>query len=103
MLTYFLRLGISPEASDEKIREAYIRLIKKHPPEKDPECFQKINNAYEAIKDKRSRAQTRIFFPTTVADHEQSLMALAGSQGINRRRAGLSELIGISRKIQKDR
>lgn len=102
MLNNFLTLDISPGSSDEKIREAYIHLIKKHPPEKDPEGFQKINNAFEAIKDKRSRARTRIFFPTTVVDHEQSLMAFAGSQRINRRRAGLSELINACRKIHKE-
>jgi len=102
MLNYFLTLDISPGLSDEKIREAYIHLIKKHPPEKDPEGFQKINNAFEAIKDKRSRARTRIFFPTTVVDHEQSLMAFAGSQRINRRRAGLSELINACRKIHRE-
>jgi len=102
MLNYFLTLDISPGSSDEKIREAYIHLIKKHPPEKDPEGFQKINNAFEAIKDKRSRARTRIFFPTTVVDHEQSLMAFAGSQRINRRRAGLSELINACRKIHRE-
>jgi DnaJ-class molecular chaperone len=99
MLTHFLTLDIPPGSSDEIIREAYIRLIKKHPPEKDPEVFQKINNAYEAIKDKRSRARTRIFFPATVVDHEQSLLAFAGSQRINRKRAGLSELINTCRTI----
>ncbi|MFO8085912.1 MAG: J domain-containing protein [Desulfobacterales bacterium] len=101
MLTYFLTLDVSPDASDEQIRNAYHRLIKKHPPEKDPLRFQKINSAYEAVKDKRSRVQTRIFFSSAIGDHEQSLMEFARSRPIKRRRVGLSELVKVSRKLKE--
>lgn len=102
MLKDFLTLDISPDASDEQIREAYLHLIKKHPPEKDPVNFQRINSAYEAVKDKRSRVRTRIFFSATVKDPEQSLLELAKSRKIRRKSAGLKKLIKACHEVQKD-
>ncbi len=102
MLKHFLTLDISPDASDKQIREAYLHLIKKHPPEKDPVNFQKINGAYEAVKDKRSRVRTRIFFSTTVKDPEQSLLELAKSRKIRRKSAGLNKLIKACHAVQKE-
>ena len=101
MFTYFLTLGLSPDASDERIREAYIRLVKKHPPEKDPDRFQAINKAYEAIKDKRTRVRTRIFSPLEGGELEGELLSLARAGEIRRRRATLSELVETCRKLRK--
>ena len=44
-------LGLKPGASPEEIKKAYFRLVRKYTPEKAPEQFQKIRQAYEAIKD----------------------------------------------------
>ncbi|MDO5701829.1 MAG: SEC-C metal-binding domain-containing protein [Lachnospiraceae bacterium] len=47
-------LGI-PEGSDQKdIKRAYFRLIREHSPEKDPEGFSRIREAYESLKDRRN-------------------------------------------------
>lgn len=49
-------LGIAPHADDEEIRAAYLRKVKEFPPEKAPAEFEKIRDAWEALRDPRRRA-----------------------------------------------
>ena len=49
-------LGISPEAGEEEVRAAYLRKVKEHPPERSPEEFERIRDAYDALRDPRRRA-----------------------------------------------
>lgn len=51
MKNYYEVLGLSPEASQAEIKKAYFKLVRKHSPEKDPEAFQEIREAYEYLKD----------------------------------------------------
>jgi len=57
----YLILGVLPGASDAEIRSAYLDAIRKFPPEREPERFQTISNAYEQIKDEKSRLNYRLF------------------------------------------
>ena len=50
-------LGIPPNASDEETRLAYLNKVKEHPPDKSPEQFEKIRDAYETLRDPRRRAR----------------------------------------------
>ncbi len=44
-------LGVDPETADaETVRRAYVALVKKHRPDRDPEHFQEIRRAYEDAK-----------------------------------------------------
>jgi len=97
MLTYYLILGVSPDASDEEIRNSYIQLVKKHTPEKDPERFKQITQAYEAIKDKRVRIKRKIFGGFITRDYEETLIALAGTKESKRRRIGLKALFQLEK------
>ncbi len=98
MLTYYLCLGLSLDASNEEIRNSYIQLVKKHTPEKDPARFQQITEAYEAIKDERSRIKAKIFAALNAKDYEDALFSLAKAKILKRRRAGLQELIQEAKK-----
>ena len=40
-------LGVSQDAGEEEIRAAYVRKVKEHPPDRSPEEFERIRNAYE--------------------------------------------------------
>ena len=40
-------LGISPEATDEDIRAAYLLKVREYPPDRSPEQFEKVREAYE--------------------------------------------------------
>ena len=50
-IVHYETLGLNPDASPEEVKKAYFRLVRKYPPEKAPEQFQKIRQAYEALKD----------------------------------------------------
>jgi curved DNA-binding protein CbpA len=57
----YLVLGIPESASDERIREAYLEGIRAFPPERAPDRFQRITEAYHVIRDDVSRARLRVF------------------------------------------
>jgi DnaJ-class molecular chaperone len=54
-------LGLDAKAGDEEIRAAYLRLVKEYPPEKAPEEFERIRDAYETLRDPRRRAREVLF------------------------------------------
>lgn len=48
-------LNLPIEASSEEIRRSYYRLVRKHSPEKDPERFKLIREAYETLSDPKAK------------------------------------------------
>jgi curved DNA-binding protein CbpA len=69
----FVILGIDETATDDAIREAYIAAIRIAPPDRDPEGFRRIREAYEQLRDPERRVALRLFGPAPLSD----LMALA--------------------------
>lgn len=61
MLTPYDILGVSAEASDAEIKQAYLQKVKDNPPDRDQARFQAIHKAYETIKDRKSRMQYELF------------------------------------------
>lgn len=53
-------LNVPYDADSATIRQAYLAAVKNHPPERAPEQFKKINEAYEAIKEEHLRIQREI-------------------------------------------
>lgn len=49
-------LEISPESSPEEIKRSYFGLIRKYPPQKEPDRFQSIQEAYDTLRDPKARA-----------------------------------------------
>ena len=47
-------LGVTPGASMDDIRAAYLARVKEHPPDRDPENFERIRDAYQALVDSRN-------------------------------------------------
>ncbi|MCY4059534.1 MAG: J domain-containing protein, partial [Gammaproteobacteria bacterium] len=50
MLVHYLVLGLPPSATGEQIRRRYLELVRAHRPSEDPERFQQITAACEALK-----------------------------------------------------
>lgn len=50
-------LQIDSKADQKEIKKAYVKMIRKYPPEKSPEEFKKIREAYERLSDPVSRAE----------------------------------------------
>ena len=57
----FTVLDVVETADDDAIKKAYLQQVREHPPERDPERFQAIRAAYEAIKTRRDRLRYRLF------------------------------------------
>ncbi len=90
--SYFI-LELDLNATDEEIRKRYLKLIKRHTPEKDPDRFQEITSAYEQIKTPRARIRGKLFGALSVSDTEEALLSLRRARTPVRRRAGLKELL----------
>lgn len=57
----YLTLGISADAADAEIRQAYLEGIRNFPPDQHPTRFQQIVQAYEAVRDEASRLNYYLF------------------------------------------
>ena len=54
-------LGISRNATDEEIRAAYLLKVRECPPDRSPERFEQIRDAYEILRDPRRRLRHDLF------------------------------------------
>jgi len=57
---YFV-LEVPADADDGAIRRKYLELVRRFPPEQNPERFAAIRAAYEALKDVNTRVRHRLF------------------------------------------
>lgn len=54
----YAALGVSRDATIDAIKDAYFKLVREHPPERDPEAFKAIRAAYERIRTPERRVET---------------------------------------------
>ncbi len=59
--TPYMILEISPDSDDATIRRAYLSQIRRYPPERFPEEFQRIYAAYEQIQNEEARVAYQLF------------------------------------------
>ncbi|MCO6504273.1 MAG: DnaJ domain-containing protein [Snodgrassella sp.] len=76
-LNYYEILGVDPKASDDDIKKAYRKLVRKYHPDvsKDPDAVNKtseINIAYETLHDKERRAEYDEILNNPFAHHGHS-------------------------------
>lgn len=57
MIDYFKELGVSIESTDRELKIAYFNMTKKYPPEKYPEKYRVIRDAYEVLINKSKREE----------------------------------------------
>ena len=112
MKTPYQILDVKTDAGDVEIKQAYLRRIKDNPPDRDQERFQLIHNAYNSIKDIKSRERYALFtFPIAnfdeVIDHALNtgqVMELKSEHLIKLLRASIDESTFLnaipSREIQ---
>lgn len=63
----FAVLGLTNQAGEEEIRTRYLELVRQYPPDRAPDRFREIREAYEAAKDPLMIAKRLI----TPPDHEE--------------------------------
>jgi curved DNA-binding protein CbpA len=54
-------LGISPDADEVALRKRYLELVRQYSPEKSPERFAQIREAYEQLRDPLERLARQVF------------------------------------------
>ncbi|MCF6204625.1 MAG: J domain-containing protein [Methylococcaceae bacterium] len=54
-------LGVTEDADDAEIKQAYLAKVKENPPERDQQQFKEIHDAYTLIKDDKSRLSFQLF------------------------------------------
>jgi len=74
MKTPFEILGVSDNTTDEEIKKAYLQKIRQYSPEQNPEQFQLIRTAFEAVKTQPQRLKYQLFHSEvpsieTLAEH----------------------------------
>ena len=77
-------LGIPLNAGEEEIRAAYVQKVKEHPPDRSPEQFEKIRDAYETLRDPRRRMRDMLLS----AEPEAPLASLIAGEASQRQFAG---------------
>jgi len=75
----FSVLDVDETAGDDAVRAAYLEAVRRHPPDRDPEGFQRIRSAYDAIRDAERRLAHRLFGPPPL-DRLEDLLALLSTE-----------------------
>ena len=73
-------LGVDFDADDETIKAAWLKWIKRYPPDQHPQRFQQIQQAYEKVKNQRLRSAQRLFHLQEPTHDELLLALLSGDQ-----------------------
>lgn len=61
MITPYEKLEVAEDADDSQIKKAYLGMVRRYPPERFPDDFQRIYQAYELIKTEDDRLAYRLF------------------------------------------
>ena len=77
-------LGVSQDADVGEIRTAYLNKIKEYPPERCPEEFERVRDAYAILSDPRRLTQAML----QSANPEAPLVTLFDNQKQNRQFVG---------------
>ncbi|MBI4787023.1 MAG: DnaJ domain-containing protein [Chloroflexi bacterium] len=54
----YAALGVPRDATIEAIKDAYFKLVREHPPERDPEAFKAVRAAYDRLRAPERRVET---------------------------------------------
>lgn len=83
-------LEVRPEAGDEHIRAAYLRKVKEYPPDRSPQEFEQVREAYEALRNTRRQAQVILG-----GDPNQPLSSLLAGRRSERRFTGPAPWLAV--------
>ncbi|MFH0782903.1 MAG: DnaJ domain-containing protein [Pseudomonadota bacterium] len=76
MKTPYEILEVTEDAGDVLIKKAYLIMVRRYPPERFPDDFQRIYRAYELIKTDQDRLSYRLFHCALPAPAEIAAMLL---------------------------
>lgn len=56
-------LGVAWDADPASLHQAYLAKVRQYPPDREPDMFEKVRNAYEQLKDPQLRARQVLVAP----------------------------------------
>jgi curved DNA-binding protein CbpA len=83
----FTVLGISESADDAAIKQRYLALVRAYPPDREPDRFQEIRQAYDALRTKRGRLEVQLLQARTNALTQLKLQCLSAPDAHRGRRS----------------
>ncbi len=75
MIDAYQVLSVSPDATEEQIRQRYLALVREFPPEQEPKRFAEIRQAYDQLRDPVVSLERRLFDLTAVDTFDTLLAA----------------------------
>ncbi len=81
---YAAVLGVSLDATQQQIRSAYLQKIREHPPDRSPEQFEKVRDAYGMLSNPHTKARATLLH----AEPNASFMSLLAGIGREKRFVG---------------
>ncbi len=90
-------LGLPPDSDDDAIRRRYLELVRQYSPERHPERFAAIRQAYETLRNLDTRLRHRLFD----AGRSESIEAIIEEIACQspRRRLSLANLLTVLPKL----
>jgi curved DNA-binding protein CbpA len=93
MIDPYKVLELPLTADEETIRRRYLELVRRFPPDRDPQKFAEIRSAYEALRDRDERLRKQLFQGDRDAHLDTVVEEIACRAG--RRRVSLGRLLSI--------
>lgn len=90
-------LGLAADSDDDTIRRRYLELVRQFSPEKHPERFTAVRQAYESLRDLDTRLRHRLF----EAGKNESVEAIIEELSCrsSRRRVSLQTLLSAVKTV----
>lgn len=86
-------LGLKPGADEGAIRASYLALVRRFPPEREPERFAEIRTAYERLSNPTARVERQLF-DVQAHDSLEAILAEARSR-LRQRRISTEVLLSL--------
>ncbi|MBO0711085.1 MAG: J domain-containing protein [Acetobacteraceae bacterium] len=87
-------LGIGESVDDTTIKQRYLALVRAFPPDREPDRFQEIRQAYEAVRTVRGRLEVQLLQSRSHALSRLKLQCLEQTGG-DRRRASAAAVAAL--------
>jgi len=76
-------LGVPVTACASELRAAYLQKVQQHPPDRDPELFEQIRDAYEQLRTPGAQDQAVLEGPDPVAPSTDLLKGMKESRNFD--------------------
>ncbi len=90
----FVTLGVPFDTDDAEVETRYDALTRRYPPDRDPEVFARVREAYERLRTADLRADAQLSYVDPMGDHAALAAWVARTA---RRPVPMSELAALVR------